>query len=183
MGTLAVETKPFLPPPSVKPYGIRLLMQIPNSLYRVTFFVHHVCAMHPLSLFYRFPARLCILPKFSGIFFCVIYIYIFIIFFPSVCASYLYFLAFAFVLYIDIYVHIYIYIYIPSVCRFCFDFVVLFLCSRCSLADFPVQQTPYVPDWQPRTILCIVEARSVNAKITHSHTHTHNPLGGSMRVA
>ena len=38
------------------------------------------------------------------------------------------------------------------------------------LRPFSVQQTTYVPDWQPRTLLGMVEARSVNAKKTTTTT-------------
>ena len=32
-----------------------------------------------------------------------------------------------------------------------------------------------VPDWQPRILLGIVDARSVNVKNTHTHTHMTRP--------
>ena len=32
-------------------------------------------------------------------------------------------------------------------------------------------QAHYVPDWQPRMLLGVVEARSVNVNTTHTHTH------------
>ena len=35
----------------------------------------------------------------------------------------------------------------------------------------------HVPDWQPRILLGMVEARSVNAKNTHNHTHTREDGG------
>ena len=51
-----------------------------------------------------------------------------------------------------------------SFCRF-----VLFLCSRWSSVDVPLifsGPTGHVPDWQPRILLGMVEARSVNVKNT-----------------
>ena len=63
----------------------------------------------------------------------------------------------------------------PYFCRFC---LVVFLFLMLSLELFvdvslifscPADQ---VPDWQPRILLGMVETRSVNAKKTHTHTHT-----------
>ena len=74
-----------------------------------------------------------------------------------------------------------------GICFFCFlSFLfvvfVLFLlsCSRWSFVDIPlIFSCPAddVPDWQPRTLLGMVEARSVNVKNTHAHTHTHTRKG------
>ena len=53
--------------------------------------------------------------------------------------------------------------------------MLLFLCCRRSCVDLllilscPVD---HVPDWQPRILLVIVEARPVNVKNTHTHKHT-----------
>ena len=56
-------------------------------------------------------------------------------------------------------------------CRFCL-FVILF-CSPWSLVDVPLISlcpADHVPDWQPRIVLGIVEARSVNVKKTTTTT-------------
>ena len=62
-----------------------------------------------------------------------------------------------------------------------FDLFVFFLCSRWSFADVPLLifscPADHVPDWQPRRLLGMVEARSVNVKNTHAHTHTEAHLG------
>ena len=53
-----------------------------------------------------------------------------------------------------------------SLCRLC---VCVFLCSHWSLVDVPLIffcPADHVPDWQPRVLLGIVEARSVNVKKT-----------------
>ena len=51
---------------------------------------------------------------------------------------------------------------------------VLFLCSRSTFVDFPLLfscPAYYVPDWQPRILLGMVEARSVNVKKTTKTTY------------
>ena len=53
-----------------------------------------------------------------------------------------------------------------SLCRLC---VCVFLCSHWSLVDVPLIffcPADHVPDWQPRVLLGMVEARSVNVKKT-----------------
>ena len=59
-----------------------------------------------------------------------------------------------------------------SLCRFCL-FVFLF-CSHWSLVDVPLiffcPPADHVPDWQPRILLGMVEARSVNVKKTTSYS-------------
>ena len=55
-----------------------------------------------------------------------------------------------------------------SLCRFCLLFV-FFFCSHWSLVDVPLISfcpADHVPDWQPRIVLGMVEARSVNVKKT-----------------
>ena len=57
-----------------------------------------------------------------------------------------------------------------SLCRLC---VCVFLCSHWSLVDFPLIffcPADHVPDWQPRVLLGMVEARSVNVKKTTTTT-------------
>ena len=54
-------------------------------------------------------------------------------------------------------------------------FLLLFLCYCWSFKDVPlIFSCPaghvVVPDWQPRILLGMVEARSVNVKNTHTHT-------------
>ena len=85
-----------------------------------------------------------------------------------------------------------------SLYRFCV-FVFLF-CSRWSLVDVLLIffcPAHHVPDWHPRILLGMVEARSSNVKktttTTYIHTYIHTevfvisiidpPSGGSMRVA
>ena len=57
-----------------------------------------------------------------------------------------------------------------SPCRFCFCLFVFFFCSHAeSFVDVPlifVSPADHVPDWQPRILLGIVEARSINVKKT-----------------
>ena len=74
-------------------------------------------------------------------------------------------------------------------CFLSFLFVVfvlfLLLCSRWSFVDIPlIVSCPAddVPDWQPRTLLGMVEARSVNVKNIHTHIHiyTHTQSRGSV---
>ena len=57
-----------------------------------------------------------------------------------------------------------------SLCRFCLCF---FCCSHWSLVDVPLIffcPADHVPDWQPRLLLGMVEARSVNVKKTTTTT-------------
>ena len=59
-----------------------------------------------------------------------------------------------------------------SLCRLC---VCVFLCSHWSLVDVPLIffcPADHVPDWQPRVLLGMVEARSVNVKKTTTTTGT-----------
>ena len=59
-----------------------------------------------------------------------------------------------------------------SLCRVC---VCVFLCSHWSLVDVPLIffcPADHVPDWQPRVLLGMVEARSVNVKKTTTTTLT-----------
>ena len=73
--------------------------------------------------------------------------------------------------------------YLSLTCVFCYScsflFVVcvcVFLCSHWSLVDVPLIffcPADHVPDWQPRVLLGMVEARSVNVKKTTTTT-THN---------
>ena len=54
-----------------------------------------------------------------------------------------------------------------SLYRFCL--FVFFFCSHWSLVDVPLISfcpADHVPDWQPRIVLGMVEARSVNVKKT-----------------
>ena len=54
----------------------------------------------------------------------------------------------------------------------CFCFV-LFSCSHWSFVEVPLifsRPADHVPDWQPRILLGMVEARSVNMKNAHTHT-------------
>ena len=58
-----------------------------------------------------------------------------------------------------------------SLCRL---FVCVCLCSHWSLVDVPLIffcPADHVPDWQPRVLLCMVEARSVNVKKTTQQPH------------
>ena len=58
-----------------------------------------------------------------------------------------------------------------SLCRFCV--FVFFFCSHWSLVDVPLISfcpADDVPDWQPRIVLGMVEARSVNGKKTTTTT-------------
>ena len=57
-----------------------------------------------------------------------------------------------------------------SLCRLC---VCVFLCSHWRLVDVPLIffcPADHVPDWQPRVLLGMVEARSVNVKKTTTTT-------------
>ena len=58
-----------------------------------------------------------------------------------------------------------------SLCRLC---VCVFLCSHWSLVDVPLIffcPADHVPDWQPRVLLGMVEARSVNVKKTTTNNN------------
>ena len=60
-----------------------------------------------------------------------------------------------------------------SLCRLC---VCVFLCSHWSLVDVRLIffcPADHVPDWQPRVLLGMVEARSVNVKKTTTTTTTY----------
>ena len=74
--------------------------------------------------------------------------------------------------------HVYFAILVPFSLSFLFVF---FFCSHWSLVDVPLISfcpADHVPDWQPRIVLGMVEARSVNVKKTTSfgtvvgHHHT-----------
>ena len=59
-----------------------------------------------------------------------------------------------------------------SLCRFCL--FVFFFCSHWSLVDVPLIffcPADHVPDWQPRILLGIVEARAVNVKKTTNNNN------------
>ena len=61
-----------------------------------------------------------------------------------------------------------------SLCRLC---VCVFLCSHWSLVDVPLIffcPADHVPDWQPRVLLGMVEARSVNVKKTTTTVHAYS---------
>ena len=69
------------------------------------------------------------------------------------------------------------FVYLFLACVFCYSCsfslsflcVVFFFCSHWSLVDVPLIffcPADHVPDWQPRTLLGMVEARSVNVKKT-----------------
>ena len=63
-----------------------------------------------------------------------------------------------------------------SLFRLC---VCVFLCSHWSLVDVPLIffcPADHVPDWQPRVLLGMVEARSVNVKKTTTTTLSHPSL-------
>ena len=72
-----------------------------------------------------------------------------------------------------------------SLCRLC---VCVFLCSHWSLVDVPLIfffcPADHVPDWQPRVLLGMVEARSVNVKKTTTmngkKTHTHTAVNSRL---
>ena len=71
-----------------------------------------------------------------------------------------------------------------SLCRLC---VCVFLCSHWSLVDVPLIffcPADHVPDWQPRVLLGMVEARSVNVKKTTTTTvlSNVNPARGHKEV-
>ena len=63
-----------------------------------------------------------------------------------------------------------------SLCRLC---VCAFLCSHWSLVDVPLIffcPADHVPDWQPRVLLGMVEARSVNVKKTTTVSQAENNM-------
>ena len=68
--------------------------------------------------------------------------------------------------------HVFILLFLfLSLCRFCL--FVFFFCSHWSLVDVPLIffcPADHVPDWQPRILLGMVEARSVNVKKTTTTT-------------
>ena len=67
-----------------------------------------------------------------------------------------------------------------SLCRF-FCVFFFFFCSRWSLVDVPLIffcPADHVPDWQPRVLLGMVEARSVNVKKTTTTRTTRQPMVG-----
>ena len=81
-------------------------------------------------------------------------------------------------------------VYLFLTCVFCYScsflfvvfcccvFVFLF-CSHWSLVDVPLIffcPADHVPDWQPRVLLGMVEARSVNVKKTTTATTSHTVL-------
>ena len=86
-----------------------------------------------------------------------------------VSASYRSFLAFAFCCFVFL-----------SFGRFYLVFVFnlsLVLLCRCSSDIFFLSSRPRtVPVWQPRILQDMVEARSVNVKNTHTHTHPRSPF-------
>ena len=75
-------------------------------------------------------------------------------------------------------------VYLFLACVFCyscsflfvvFGMFVFFFCSHWSLVDVPLIffcPADHVPDWQPRILLGMVEARSVNVKKTTTTTTT-----------
>ena len=67
-----------------------------------------------------------------------------------------------------------------SLCRLC---VCVFLCSHWSLVDVPLIffcPADHVPDWQPRVLLGMVEARSVNVNVKKT-THICKSFRGIIR--
>ena len=81
--------------------------------------------------------------------------------------------------------------YLSLTCVICYScsflFVVcvcVFLCSHWSLVDVPLIffcPADHVPDWQPRVLLGMVEARSVNVKKTTTTTTTLRPSKGGLK--
>ena len=76
-------------------------------------------------------------------------------------------------------------VYLSLTCVFCYScsflFVVccVFLCSHWSLVDVPLIffcPADHVPNWQPRVLLGMVEARSVNVKKTTTYIYRCNVL-------
>ena len=69
-----------------------------------------------------------------------------------------------------------------SLCRLC---VCVFLCSHWSLVDVPLIffcPADHVPDWQPRVLLGMVEARSVNVKKTTTTTTKFSGTHGGRKI-
>ena len=69
-----------------------------------------------------------------------------------------------------------------SLCRFCL--FVFFFCSHWSLVDVPLISfcpADHVPNWQPRIVLGMVEARSVNVKKT-TKTKTHPTNASAVKL-
>ena len=67
-----------------------------------------------------------------------------------------------------------------SLCRFFCCVFVFFFCSHWSLVDVPLIffcPADHVPDWQPRVLLGMVEARSVNVKKTTTTKHKERTAG------
>ena len=67
----------------------------------------------------------------------------------------------------DLCILLFLFLYL---CRLC---VCVFLCSHWNLIDVPLIffcPADHVPDWQPRVLLGMVEARSVNVKKTITTT-------------
>ena len=65
-----------------------------------------------------------------------------------------------------------------SLCRFCL--FLFFFCSHWSLVDVPLIffcPADHIPDWQPRVLLGMVEARSVNVKKTTTANNTVLQIG------
>ena len=65
--------------------------------------------------------------------------------------------------------HLYFVILVPFSLSFCFCLFVYIFCSHWSFVDVPLIffcPADHVPDWQPRILLGMVEARSVNVKKT-----------------
>ena len=68
----------------------------------------------------------------------------------------------------------------PFSLSFLFCVFVFFFCSHWSLVDVPLIffcRADHVPDWQPRVLLGMVEARSVNVKKTTTTTCGLDKLG------
>ena len=75
--------------------------------------------------------------------------------------------------------HVYFVIPVPFSLSF-FVCLCFFFCSHWSLVDVPLIffcPADHVPDWQPRILLGMVEARSVNVKKTTTTSHTHRRHG------
>ena len=67
-----------------------------------------------------------------------------------------------------------------SLCRLC---VCVFLCSHWSLVDVPLIffcPADHVPDWQPRVLLGMVEARSVNVKKNNNNNNCRKAINGPL---
>ena len=75
--------------------------------------------------------------------------------------------------------HVYFVILVPFSLSFLFVcvFIFYFFCSHWSLVDVPLIffcPADHVPDWQPRILLGMVEARSVNVKKPTTTTTAYN---------